>query len=84
MESTDDDHNDLRYVITNIDDAVITIAGWAEAKRCDECKEPVALLFDDAFLETRGGEGVICCECYRRNRIFRVTSFPSGEGNNRV
>ena len=60
------DHDDLRYVITSIDDAVSNIAGWAEAKRCDECKEPVALLFDDAYLETRNGDGVICCECYRR------------------
>jgi hypothetical protein len=65
VDSTND-HDDLRYVITSIDDAVGTIAGWAEAKRCDECEHPVALLFDDAFLETRGGEGVICCECYRR------------------
>ena len=66
VDSTNYDHDDLRYVITSIDDAVGTIAGWAEAKRCDECEEPVALLFDDAYLETRNGEGVICCECYRR------------------
>jgi hypothetical protein len=26
----------------------------------------VALLFDDAFLETRGGDGAICCQYYRR------------------
>jgi formylmethanofuran dehydrogenase subunit E len=58
--------DNLTYVIASIDDAVSIVAGWAEAKRCDECEEPVALLFDDAFLETRGGEGVICCECYRR------------------
>lgn len=66
VDATNYDHDDLRYVITSIDDAVRTIAGWAEAKRCDECEEPVALLFDDAYLETRNGEGVICCECYRR------------------
>ena len=60
------DRDDLKYVITSIDDAVSTIAGWAEAKRCDECEELVALLFDDAYLETRDGNGVICCECYRR------------------
>jgi formylmethanofuran dehydrogenase subunit E len=66
VEATNYDHDDLRYVITSIDDAVSTVAGWAETKRCDECEEPVALLFDDAFLETRGGDGVICCECYRR------------------
>ena len=61
-----EDRDDLRYVITSIDDAVGTVVGWAEAKRCDECQEPVALLFDDAYLETRDGRGVICCECYRR------------------
>jgi hypothetical protein len=66
VDATNYDHDDLRYVITTIEDAVNTIAGWAEAKRCDECKEPVALLFDDAYLETRKGDGVICCECYRR------------------
>jgi len=66
VEATNYYHDDLRYVITSIDDAVRTIAGWAEAKRCDECEELVALLFDDAYLETRDGEGVICCECYRR------------------
>jgi hypothetical protein len=66
VDATNYDREDLRYVITSIDDAVRTIAGWAEAKRCDECKAPVALLFDDAYLETRNGEGVICCECYRR------------------
>ncbi len=66
VDATNYKHDDLRYVITSIDDAVSTIAGWAEAKRCDPCEEPVALLFDDAYLETRNGEGVICCECYRR------------------
>src|SRR5271166_4806268 len=66
VESTNYEPDDLRYVITSIDDAVTTIAGWADAKRCDECEEPVALLFDDAYLETRNGEGVICCQCYRR------------------
>ena len=66
VEATNYDHDNLRYVITSLDDAASTIAGWAEAKRCDECEELVALLFDDAYLETRNGEGVICCECYRR------------------
>jgi PAS domain-containing protein len=66
VEATNNEPHGLRYVITSIDDAVRTIAGWAETKRCDECEEPIALLFDDAYLETRGGQGVICCECYRR------------------
>ena len=66
VEAIDSEPNRLRYVITSIDDAVSTIAGWAEAKRCIECEQPVALLFDDAYLESSEGDGVICCECYRR------------------
>ena len=66
VEAMNSEPDDLKYLITSIDDAVTTIAGWAETKRCDECEEPVALLFDDAYLETRNGEGVICCQCYRR------------------
>jgi len=65
VEATNYERDDLRYVITSIEDAVSTTRGWAEPKRCVECEEPVALLFDDAYLETRNGEGVICCECYR-------------------
>jgi len=65
VEATSD-RDALRYVITSIDDAARTIVGWAEQKRCDECEQLVALLFDDPYLETRDGEGVICCECYRR------------------
>jgi hypothetical protein len=56
----------LRYVIDSIDDAVNTVSGWAEPKRCIECDQPVALLFDDGYLESSEGDGVICCECYRR------------------
>jgi hypothetical protein len=66
VEATNYDQDRLRYVIDSVDDAVNTVAGWAEPKRCDECEQPVALLFDDAYLETRGGEGVICCQCYRQ------------------
>jgi hypothetical protein len=66
VEATNYDQDDLRYVIGSIDDAVNTVSGWAEPKRCVECDQPVALLFDDAYLETLDGEGVICCECYRR------------------
>lgn len=66
VDATNYDQNRLRYVIDSIDDAVNTVSGWAEPKRCDKCTEPVALLFDDAYLETRNGEGVICCRCYRR------------------
>jgi hypothetical protein len=66
VEATNHDQGRLRYVIDSIDDAVNTVSGWAEAKQCDECEEPVALLFDDAYLETQNGQGVICCECYRR------------------
>ncbi len=67
VEATNYAPDRLRYVISSLDDAVNTVAGWAESKRCVECDQPVALLFDDAYLETLDGEGVICCECYRRN-----------------
>jgi hypothetical protein len=66
VEATNYDQDRLRYVIDSIDDAVRTVLGWAESKRCVECDQPVALLFDDAYLESSGGDGVICCECYRR------------------
>ena len=58
--------DNLKYIIASIEDAVSTVTGWAETKRCIECEQPVALLFDDAYLETSDGVGVICCECYRR------------------
>ena len=67
VEATNYDQDRLRYVINSLDDAVSTVAGWAEPKRCVDCDQPVALLFDDAYLETRDGDGVICCECYRRS-----------------
>jgi hypothetical protein len=67
VEATNYDENRLRYVIDGIEDAVNTVSGWAAPKRCVDCDQPVALLFDDAYLETLDGDGVICCECYRRN-----------------
>jgi hypothetical protein len=66
VEATNHDPDHLKYVIASIEDAVSTVVGWAEAKRCTECEQPVALLFDDAYLESSEGDGVICCECYRR------------------
>ncbi len=67
VEATNYDQNRLRYVINSIEDAIDTVSGWAEPKRCVECEQPVALLFDDAYLESSDGDGVICCECYRRD-----------------
>jgi hypothetical protein len=66
VEATNSEPDRLKYVIASIEDAVSTVTGWAETKRCIECEQPVALLFDDAYLETQNGEGVICCESYRR------------------
>ena len=67
VEATNFEQDRLRYIIDSIDDAVSTVSGWAEPKRCVECDQPVALLFDDAYLESSEGDGVICCECYRRD-----------------
>ena len=60
-------HDELKYVISSIDDAATTLDGWAEKKRCDECNKLVAMLFDDAYLETDDGDGVVCCGCYNRD-----------------
>ena len=67
VAASDYDQTDgLSYVISSIEDAVRTISGWAETKRCEDCEEPVAMLFDDSYLETLDGDGVICCRCWRR------------------
>jgi hypothetical protein len=66
VTATNYDRYDLKYSISNIEDAVRTVSGWAEPKRCDDCDKPVALLFDDAYLETPDGDGVVCCRCWRR------------------
>ncbi len=42
VESMNHDPNDLKYVIASIEDAVSTVTGWAETKRCIECEQPVA------------------------------------------
>jgi hypothetical protein len=57
--------DNLKYAISRKDDACSTIEGWAEIKRCCECDTLVAFIFDDAYLETVDGDGVICCECWR-------------------
>lgn len=59
-------HDELKYMISSLDDAAATLDGWAEKKRCDECNKLVAMFFNDAYLETDDGDGVICCECYNR------------------
>ena len=61
-----DEPDGLGYAISSIEDAVRTISGWAETKRCEDCEDPVAMLFDDAYIETLDGDGVICCRCRRR------------------
>lgn len=66
VKATNYDPDALAYVISDLDDAVRTVAGWAEPKLCEDCEAPVALLFDDAYLETSEAGGVVCCRCYRR------------------
>jgi hypothetical protein len=61
-----DEPDGLTYAISSIEDAVRTISGWAETKRCQDCDVPIAMLFDDAYLETPDGDGVVCCRCWRR------------------
>jgi hypothetical protein len=69
VEATNYDRDRLRYVIRSIEDAVDTVSGWAEPKRCVECEQPVALLFDDAYLESSEGDGVICANVTVETRI---------------
>lgn len=63
-----DEPDGLSYAISSIEDAARTISGWAETKRCEDCDVPTAMLFDDAYLETLDGDGVICCRCWRRRQ----------------
>ncbi len=41
--------------------------GLAEVKRCVECDDIVALLFDDAYLQHDKDGNVICCDCWQKS-----------------
>jgi hypothetical protein len=41
-------------------------SGLAEVKRCIECDDTVAVLFDNAYLERDDDGNVICCDCWQK------------------
>ncbi|MGH8679340.1 MAG: hypothetical protein ACREUQ_13450 [Burkholderiales bacterium] len=48
-------------------ESAVLSAGFAEVKKCFECRDIVALLFDDAYLEQDNQGNVICCQCWRKH-----------------
>jgi hypothetical protein len=55
----------LRPAIDECDDFAQLAQGWAERKRCRLCQKLVALLFDDAYLESAVADGeVACVDCW--------------------
>ena len=55
----------LALLIGNRDDWQLLAEGWAESKRCRNCDTLVALLFEEHYIQSPTGDGVICCECER-------------------
>ena len=54
----------LRPAIDECDDFAELARGWAERKRCRLCEKLVALLFDDAYIESTVADGaVVCVDC---------------------
>jgi len=51
----------LRPAIDECDDFAELAHGWAERKRCRVCQKLVALLFDDAYLESTVADGEVAC-----------------------
>jgi hypothetical protein len=45
------------------DEAAMLLEGWAENVRCANCEIPVALLFEEEYLESSTGRGAVCARC---------------------
>ena len=59
-----DDSLPLRPAIDECDDFAELARGWAGRKRCRLCEKLVALLFDDAYIESTVADGaVVCVDC---------------------
>jgi hypothetical protein len=54
----------VRNIIENRQDAVELLEGWAENKKCVSCGTPVALLFEEEYLESPSADGPICTQCF--------------------
>jgi hypothetical protein len=45
------------------EEAAIMLEGWAENVKCANCEIPVALLFEEEYLESSTGRGAVCASC---------------------
>ena len=45
------------------DEAATLLEGWAENVKCAKCEIPVALLFEEEYLESSAGRGALCADC---------------------
>jgi hypothetical protein len=54
----------VRNVINSRQDAAELLEGWAENKKCVSCGTPVALLFEQEYLESPSADGPICAQCF--------------------
>ena len=48
------------------DQAASLLEGWAENVKCANCEIPVALLFEEEYLESSSGRGALCADCMRK------------------
>ena len=46
-------------------EAASLLEGWAENVKCANCEIPVALLFEEEYLESSSGRGALCADCMR-------------------
>ncbi len=58
------DERTVRNVVESRQDAAELLEGWAENKRCVSCGTPVALLFEEGYLESHSADGPICTHCF--------------------
>jgi len=65
IEVTISRFDELRASIEDRDDGAHLLEGWAEPKRCVECNELVALLFEEEYIESVEQDGMLCLRCAR-------------------
>jgi hypothetical protein len=58
------DERTVRNVIESRNDAAELLEGWAENKKCVSCGTPIALLFEEEYLESPSADGPICTQCF--------------------
>jgi hypothetical protein len=60
------DHKELVLQADDRESIGAAACGLAEIKKCIECDDTVALLFDKAYLEHDDYGNVICCDCWQK------------------